>query len=341
MADPTIASLLGRLVPDPVRRTLPFSPDFAEANEQLLLATSDAEVAGHLKTWVRFHQPCIFGRMVASASDLLSFCILTERDLVQPDSTIQEKIQRCRLEWRRRAFLGKTSGFMILALSKQIVSAAPDMNLRRLAVRLAELYLQEAIEADRAFHDRITLEIEPDHFREWVVGVNFFGAQGDGRWWQDHRVPGGIAFSMNSIGHMIRSGAEHNRAGALAEAAGEPKKKLPVDTLDVALRHAMQTINRSTLAPSGRATCLRPADQIGEENALLECPLNPIPPELAGKDWTKYLGWYHTDHTIPSPYFRPDVDRPTDVPELELDFTYLYDPRNIDHARTGPGVQTR
>jgi hypothetical protein len=34
--------------------------------------------------------------------------------------------------------------------------------------------------------------------------VDFFACAGDGRWWHDHRFPGGIAYTANSTGHMMR-----------------------------------------------------------------------------------------------------------------------------------------
>jgi len=342
MAEPSVVKLMKQLTRDPVRARMPFTEDVAKTNDLLFGARSDAEVAEYMRKWLYSHQPCVFGRTAAGPSDLLTFCILTERDLAQADSAIMAKIQESRLQWRRKAYEGKKSGFVILAMSQQVLEAAPDAHLQRLAQRIAELYLLEAIEPDKVFHERIWLDIlKDDHVecREWVVGVNFFGVQADGRWWHDHRIPGGIAFSMNSVGHMIRSGSEHNlRAEQMAAAAGEgTTKKKPVDSLDLALRYAMLTIDRAHDTISGKATCLRPVPSDGGK----ECPLSQIPAPLVGKDWETYLGWYHTDQTIPSAYFRGDVERPKDVEQIDLDFTYLYDESNIDYYRTGPGVKTR
>jgi hypothetical protein len=342
MPEPSVTTLIKRLVPDDFRARVPFSEDLSQTSASVLTAGPDAETADFLRAWLRDKQPCIFGRMAAGLSDLITFCVLTERDLAGSDSAIREKIQQSRLHWRRRAYLGEKSAFIIAAVSKQILDAAPDANLQRLAMRLAELYLLERVREDWVHHDRVTLEVSPDDYREWVVGVNFFGCQGDGRWWHDHRFPGGLAFSMNSVGHMVRSGAEHNdRASQLAVAAGEkprPRKKL--DTLYLGLRYAMLTINRSSATVSGRATCLRPrVERAGD--SVPPCPIAPLPRELAGTDWTTYLGWYDTDFTIPSAYFRPDVERPADQPRLELDFSYLFDESSIDYHRTGPGVRIR
>lgn len=70
-------------------------------------------------------------------------------------------------------------------------------------------------------------------------------------------------------------------------------------------------------------------------------PVYSVPHELKDMDWASYQGWYDTDVTLPSVYFRPDVERAKDVPRMCLDFTYLYDDSNIDYYRTGPGVRTR
>jgi len=337
---PTIVSLVKAVGRDPARAKTPFSDDLARANERLFRANSDQEVAAILGEWIHSHQPCLFGRMAAGKPDLITFCILTERDLAQSDSAIQQKIQDSRLYWKRRAYMGEKSAFIIVALSHRLCEAAPDAKLQLLSTRLAELYLLEAIVPDEIYHDRISLEVSADHYREWVVGANFFAAQGDGRWWHDHRLPGGIAFSMNSIGHMIRSGSEHNdRREQLAAVAGVPHgKRKPIDSLHVGLRYAMLSINRAAEGISGKATCLLDRSASQDE---AECPLSFVPSELHGKDWTKYAAWYDTDITIPSAYFREDVTRPADVRQLEMDFTYLFDDANIDYYRTGPGVQTR
>jgi hypothetical protein len=340
MPAPSIASLVKGLSRDVARKTTPFSTDLAEANDRLFSTRSDHDATEILRAWLHHYQPCLFGRMAAGKPDLISFCVLTERDLAQSDSAIRQKIQQSRLSWKRKAFLGEKSAFLVVALSRTVCEAAPDHSLQALAVRLGELYLLEAVLPDTIYHDRLSLEVSADHYREWVVGVNLFAAQGDGRWWQDHRLPGGIGFSTNSVGHMIRSGSEHNeRSDQLEAIAGLPhRKRKPLDSLDIALKYAMLSINRASEAVSGKATCLR--DQILPMTEA-ECPLSFVPPELKGKDWTKYAAWYDTDITIPSSYFRPDVRRPADIRQLEMDFTYLFDDANIDYHRTGPGVQTR
>ena len=39
---------------------------------------------------------------------------------------------------------------------------------------------------------------------KFVFSIDFFATAGDRRWWHDHRIPGGIAFTANSLGHMAK-----------------------------------------------------------------------------------------------------------------------------------------
>ena len=68
-----------------------------------------------------------------------------------------------------------------------------------------------------------------------------------------------------------------------------------------------------------------------------------LPAFLEGSDYCRYHGLYHTDVTLPEAYFRPDVDRPADLPFHTLDFTYLFDHSldNPDHLLMGRGLQIR
>jgi hypothetical protein len=169
--------------------------------------------------------------------------------------------------------------------------------------------------------------LETIECRSWKVGVNFFGAQGDGRWWKDHRIPGGVAFSMNSVGHFaclrrIQTGAQESdqRHG-----------------LDQALVLAMTLINATRPGPSGRDTWLHDVSTRPEPLGA-SCNI-ALPVNLAGKNRYQYGGLYHTDQTIPSGYFTPAMERP-DGPNEDLDLTYLHvdSPDNPDYLSMGLGL---
>ena len=350
----TVADLLARLQPDPLREHLAFSPEVAEATAKILaLGGGESENRKDemrivLRDWLAQHQPCLFGRLAAK-KDLLSYCILTENDLSQDDELIQEKIQSARTEWTRGGFDGRKNGFIILATSPQIANAAPDEALKELALRLCGLYLieEEEIRPDMVYHDELFLE-KPGPRRtawKWLAGVNYFHSSGDGRWWQDHRMPAGIAFSVNSVGHMAKSGMLADLSAMMDDRLGappEPYVTSAVNSLEQALEFAMRTIAKASDAVSGKATELIPLPEDPASRPPGRCPIS-LPRSLADKDHCRYLGYYHTDITIPSEYFLPDVTRPASIEAQTLDFTYLFDrsPDNPAFITMGGGKRIR
>ena len=315
---PSVAQLIDNLASDPWRDKEDFSQDIQFANKKILdESKSDEEISWALRDWLENNQPCIFGRLAAGKVDLLSFCILRERDLEKSDTHIRDKIQRFRLLWKQEAVHGLRSGFIILAVSPRIVQAQPDDTMKELAKRLCSLYLRENIVEDTIHMDRLTLATpaapdKPDEAPcyEWRVGVNVFATAGDKRWWHDHRIPGGIAFSMNSVGHMARNGSLRRLSDPNAKTPLKPLKgKLTIDSLGTALKFAMKTINGAQPAPSGTATCLRKLDQESYDALSPKCPFaGAVPPKLQLMDYTSYYGWYNTDVTVPSdfwPMMRP------------------------------------
>lgn len=141
---------------------------------------------------------------------MLSYCVLAESDVAHGDEHVRAVIQADRQVWKRDALTGGKHGFVIVVTLPRLASAEPGVTLQRFALRLCELYLSRT-GLNEIFHDelilRTTLGPAPA-LRKWKVGVNYFSSQGDGRWWHDHRIPGGMALSMNSVGHMARNLAE-------------------------------------------------------------------------------------------------------------------------------------
>lgn len=364
----TIADLLTRLQPDEWRHTKGFSQEIEAANQLLFDEDSSAKTLEKvINDWIQKYQPCIFGKL-AAARQWISYCILTEADLNQSDLSIREKIQSARSEWKSKGITGRQSGFVILAISRQIANAVPDDTVKALAKRLSSLYLLEDIHENVIYTDSIRFEAgEEKRTWEWRVGVNYFCAQGDGRWWQDHRIPGGMAFSMNSAGHMVKvanyqhllrqaatilndnSSSELNARlkalgietfGDLVSIPEYDEATTKIDSLEQALIFAMKTIGKASEAVSGRATNLLPLPE--DISHLPQCPV-ALPQDLADKNYCEYTGHYDTDYTLPSEYFRADVERPVDMVTHALDFTYLFD-NNIDNPDSltmGEGIRVR
>lgn len=336
MAD-DLARLFSILRQDPWRSATRFNEEFGAFNSRILEAAHSQDLI--LNDWLQKYQPCLFGRLAAKAK-AITYCVLDENDVQQPDEYVLAKIQDSRLAWSKAAYYANSSAFVILLVSPRIAFGLPDKAMAEFARRLVFLYLRKEIEFDRIYTDEIALEFpgEARLTRLWQTGVNYFCAQGDGRWWQDHRIPGGMALSVNSVGHLVRSGRMQNALELLSRDLDQSAMAgFRIDSLEKALEFAMRTIHMASDGPSGKATRLLPA-----VSDLPECPV-PLPPFLADKNHCAYWGGYHTDVTLPSEYFRPDIKRSDNGPEHTLDFTYLFGNaiENPDFESMGEGRRIR
>jgi hypothetical protein len=338
-----IRELIGCLHPDPWRDKAGFSEDIATAHEEIFAARSNSEtIESTLNRWLQGRQPCIFGRAAATVG-LISYCVLTPADLQDSDDHIKSVIQASRTEWTRHAFHGNKSGFVILAVSPEIAHAEPGIEVQRLAEHLCSLYLLTEAASDTVLLDDIFLEMPGERRTtwKWNTGVNYFCAQADKRWWQDHRIPGGMAFSVNSVGHLVKAArlaAAMKNAELAVDAPDEGWDASRIDSLEKALALAMRTIANASTAVSGRATELLPIESMKPQ----QCPYR-IPSDLQHKNFCEYQGFYHTDYTLPTSYFLPNVERPADIQPYVLDFTYLFrsDVENPAFQTMGKGQQIR
>ena len=334
VSDPTYAlrDLYKKLKRDAQRDKLPFSADIVDANNVILHPFSTLpEKQKALAYWLQRHQPCLFGR-AAAANAWLHYCIVTEDDLTQSDQHVAGLIREGLLAWKQRSvrptkeFSHPAHGFFLLVASERVALAAPAENLKAFAEAFLTLWPCQAESNETGVVNLETLylrhPVEKTYVR-FTFSIDFFAAQGDGRWWQDHRVPGGIAFTANSAGHMRRyrewyTGAE--------------------DQKDWLLQTAMLTIDRAADTPFGKATWLKPLAQDGTPIVSGRCPFRDpttLKQPLRDRDWTRYGGHLHTDHSIREEFFRADLEGGLDPkPEEWLaDFTYLYDGTTKDHLR--------
>jgi hypothetical protein len=343
----TVAELYEKLTPDVRREELGFSSEIQSAQDEMFEATRADDISAVLAAWLHRFQPCLFGRLSAKL-DLIRYCILSESDLIGSDEAIREKIQTARSLWTKEGFEGTKSGFVILAVSTKLANAEPNTIMKQLAQRLCRLYLlQDNIEPDIIYTDEIFLE-KPGAQRatwKWLAGVNVFSANADRRWWQDHRIPGGLGFSVNSVGHMVKCGMLSKALQQMDDLVGAPAEPLAVtkiDSLEKALEFAMRTIWGASDAASGKSTELLPIPSNRASLPVQQCPAE-LPHFLADRNFCEYRGYYHTDVTIPSDYFRPDVMRPDHVIPIPLDFTYLFRSHvdNPAHITMGSGRRIR
>jgi len=314
-----------------------FSKELGEVNEVLWNDhLDDEEKQVILGNWLQRHQPCMFGRIAASKG-WLHFCVLSEKDLRKSDQFIKNKIHNEVLAWKRRSISPQPGvstpahGFILLVASSWIANAAPDKRLRRLAEGILTLWACPATKepAGKVYWETLYLENPANQtITQFEFSVDFFAAQGDGRWWYDHRIPGGFAFTANSVGHMMRYQEWYH---------SEP------DQTFWSLRTAIDTINRAKDIYGTRATSLRRIESGPPFDVSLPCP---FPEEfkqdklLVGVDWTRYEGFLHTDHSIRPEFFYPSATMPAAVAarKYELEFAYLYDKRAKDFKKFITGV---
>jgi hypothetical protein len=157
---------------------------------------------------------------------------------------------------------------------------------------------------------------------------NVFCAQGDGRWWQDHRTPGGVMITSNALGHFMYS---RNKEAGLQE-----KDKL------WALENAMRTISNVYCDPANKRS-----------GRLRHCPATHLVPRVQEEasplrdssifsqfSPDHYQGYFHTDHLIPSVFFQPERDPKTLKHYDNLSLRYIFDSDGDpqDHAELMTGV---
>lgn len=331
----TVAELFARLNGDMWRISHPFNLDILQANALLHnTAATEDEMAECLALWCQHLQPCQFGR-VAAKQGRIHFCFLREAAVSEwSDDEIAEKISEEKQLWKQRAACDPDRGahsFVIVVASLRVALAAPDQHLRAFSDHILELAGWEA--NHRGVRRRNTVTSDFLYLKNPIDGgfygfqfnADFFACAGDGRWWHDHRFPGGIAFTANSTGHMMRfrdwyQTKDQNESWGLKQAM-------------LTIQNAAPTRSTDSIDPSeqGRATWLRPLDARGKP--LVEdvsCPLSRVPAMLEGKDWTRYEGVLHTDHAVRDEFFLDREIAPTASRPYLMDFTYLYDDKQGD-----------
>ena len=331
----SVADLVARLSGDAWRLSHPFSDDLLQANAILHnSAATETEMAECVNLWCLRRQPCQFGR-VAAKQGRIHFCFLPERAVSEwGDDEIAEKIAEEKRLWKQRAAFDPARGahsFVLVVASPRVAFAAPDRHLRAFSDRILELAgwwtgSRVARQANAVTSDFLYLK-DPINgmFYGYQFNLDYFACAGDGRWWHDHRFPGGIAFTANSTGHMI---------------AFREWFQQKTGSREWALKQAMFTIQNAANPrgtdgadppEQGQATWLRP---LGPEGRAMvdgvECPLSNIPATLEGKDWTRYEGVLHTDHAVREEFFLDREAAPTASKPYLMDFTYLYDEQQDD-----------
>jgi hypothetical protein len=353
MSVTTLSSLFDALREDHWRESVRFSGDIQEANAVMHhpFAWSD-EIAEVLRLWVLKKQPCQFGR-VAARDDQVYVEVLTERDLREGDEALREKVLQAKRHWKQRAVSDRRTpphGFMLLFVSPRVALAAPDENLYRFACGLRDLAGWATVDSGTAGNpiagDFLYLQNPDDQvYYGFRYNIDFFASAGDGRWWHDHRVPGGIAFTANSTGHMRSFQEWYSEKGrdrgewAITQAMKTVAHAQPtrVDAGAGTDRAAKRGDAPDPIA-EGRVTWLLDLND-GKPIVDSPCPFHgPIPKELQGKDWTRYAGLLHTDHNVRAEFFEDRPNPSTAAHPYLNDLTYIYDKRLSGYLEFMKGI---
>lgn len=326
---------MDRLSEDEWRKRHAFGPDMKKAHKALFHPfASDAKRQATLDAWFQDQQPCLFGR-IAAAINAIHYVFLDDQDLASSDQHIQDAIHQGVLRWRQRSLAPRKGisapahGLVVAIVSPRVAFAEPNDVLKQLSLEILRLWgCNTTDERQGKVHwEDLYIEHPTTHtFVKFTFSVDFFAAAGDGRWWHDHRVPGGLAFTANSAGHMRRY--------------KEWYQKRP-DQQEWLVATAMETIARAKDTKYGKATWLRPLGEDGEPFVPgIQCPVQHPNPSIAGFDWTRYAGHLHTDHSVRPEFFRSAPEKPdaATLTEWVQDFQYLYDPKTTDHVRFVEGV---
>lgn len=327
----SLSAQLASLSGDDWREKNPFSPEIATVAEVLLhpYAREDERQLA-IKAWLFKHQPCVFGQAAAKANRLY-IVVITEKIIAEGEEAIRERLALEKRIWKQWSLEADGKhGLLVVFASAKLHYAAPNDALKKVSEYLRSTFVRQS-EKDPAGNDichewlYLKRPVASD-FVKFRVILDYFASAGDRRWWHDHRFPGGIAFTLNSLGHMVRTKEWYENL------------KNPVEW---ATRLAMLTISNAFDHPEfGKATHLLELRD-GKPLKSHGCPFadpKTLPERLKEKDWTTYSGSHHTDHSIRREFFdqRPAPDR--ERGDYLLDFVYLAGAVDGENAELTTGV---
>lgn len=323
---------------DRFRKTHPFSED-VESTQAILFNPryNKWKKLDAYRRWLATGQPCLFGKAAARNKNVF-ICLLEEHEILcmkNGDEDLKDTIQDHRQMWKRYALDEPFSSFLVVLLSKRLVSKEPGEKLKEICRRLLELYM----EVDRVNDDTILAQREYVFLRadgkeseakllKFGTLPNVFCAQGDRRWWHDHRTPGGIMITSNALGHF-----EYYRSGE--GRIGEKEKTHALDNAMRTINNAYGHDKKRRGLPHCPATRLVP---------LAEDEATPIreSSDLHKYSPSRYEGFFHTDHLIPSVFFSKEMDPKELTLYDNLSLQYIHDPAAdpVDHRELMTGIET-
>lgn len=299
-----------------MRSRRPFSPDMEAIHAVLFNPKYDRQVKiKAYRAWLEKNQPCVFGKTAATNKNVY-ICLLEEHEILRMmrgDVDVADTLQDHRQVFKRLALEGSVSSFVILLTSRHLITREPGPTLKEICRRLTELYMQVGVPDDTYHTEReyVFLRRPVNSVLKFSTLPNIFCAQGDGRWWQDHRTPGGIMITSNALGHFVY--------------ARTKKPELDAPSLVSALEQAMRTIASAHKDSSKSQKAVHcPATFLVPRREADPTPLRATS-EFAKSSPDHYAGYFHTDHLIPSVFFQKERDPKSLQKYEDLSFRYIFD----------------
>jgi hypothetical protein len=300
-----------------MRSRRPFSPDMEAVHAVLFNPKYDrqAKIKAY-RGWLERNQPCVFGKTAATNKNVY-ICLLEEHEILRMhrgDADVIDTLQDHRQVFKRLALEGLVSSFVILLTSRHLITREPNAALKEICRRFIELYMQVRVPDDTYHADReyVFLRRPDNSVLKFSTLPNIFCPQGDGRWWHDHRTPGGLMITSNALGHFVYTRTK--------------KAELDATTCTSALEQAMRTIANARKDPSDGtskyAHC--PATFLVPRGGADPSPLRPTS-EFINDSPDHYAGYFHTDHLIPSVFFQKERDPKIIKKYEDLSFRYIFD----------------
>ena len=309
---------------DPLRSRGDFSDDIQQVHGILHnpKARKSSKIVAY-RNWLKSHQPCVFGRGAAGKRQVF-ICLLDEREILsmrRGDADLRATLEDYRKVWKRYALHGRSSSLVIVVNSQALAYVEPSDELKEACRRLMELYVGAQVEDDTILeqHEYVYLAKTINArrtFLKFATLPNLFCAQGDRRWWHDHRTPGGIMITSNALGHFMHC----------LTAEPEPDRRRALKQAMMTIQNAHRSNKRGFKQP---ATELVPRGE-GEASPLEGTAFGQFSP-------CRYQGYFHTDHLISSVFFQKR--QPIQIFE-DLGLTYMHNPDEEDYDELMGGEVT-
>jgi molybdenum-dependent DNA-binding transcriptional regulator ModE len=176
---------------DALRARYPFSENIEATNAILFNPKYDKrrKVRAY-RAWLQASQPCVFGRVAAKNKNAF-ICLLEGNEILRMksgDKDLKDTLQDYRQVWKRNALEGLASSFVVVLVSPSLAIKEPNSELKEIARRLIELYMElDTIEDDTFQTQREYLFLKTKSADKDTTVLKFstlpniFCAQGDRR----------------------------------------------------------------------------------------------------------------------------------------------------------------